>query len=207
MSENIISKYLTTAPAVASMEAIEELEYEVYVKLTDFDQLKKAKRTEHQEQWVIKLNKGEALGVKVRTRKVVAESQVKYYLTTKLDLEGSQASWELEEEATRLHHDEIMNLADTGMIKERYFFPIDGTDMVWEVDVFRDAHGDMVPWVKIDLEVDKLLPELPPLPLDYSEGVFSQKGERTEEEDNLIHELYTKHFIIFKDDDPSSIEA
>ncbi|MBE0438289.1 MAG: hypothetical protein IBX57_00785 [Gammaproteobacteria bacterium] len=190
---NLLKKY--SGDIVVSNEDIDELEYEIYLKVSDFKQLKNAKYSEHQEQWQMRFNKG-PLAVKVRSRKCIRDGDIKYYLTTKLDLEDVDAAWELEDEVTRLHYEEIRDLSDNGMIKERYFFPINGTDLVWEVDVFSDDNGEFIEWVKIDLEVPHRLAKLPELPIEGTEVILAQKGERTEEEINLIDKLYSEHFII-----------
>lgn len=86
-------------------------------------------------------------------------------------------------------------IADQGMIKTRYTFPIDGTRLKFEVDVFHLPNGEKSEWVKIDLEVNEPLESIPPLPEGFSEIILNQKDDQTDEERQLIRSLYETAFL------------
>lgn len=193
---SLLRKYLpeeelvTKIPSLeGSDEALEEIEYMFYLKLEDFSQLEKAKYKEKQYQWSIKFAKDNLESI-VRVRKTVSGSETKYILTSKVDIYGLDGKWELERDVEEHHYTALYELAENGMIKDRYFFPIDGTDLVWEIDVFSDEEGNPNPWVKVDLEVNKRLATIPEFPVDYSEAIINQKEEWTPEEKKFVGNFY-----------------
>jgi hypothetical protein len=81
------------------------------------------------------------------------------------------------------------------MIKDRYFFPVDGSDLVWEVDMFLKPEGGYFDWCKIDLEVTNREDPIPPLPIEFANIITNQTGERTEEEEARVRSLYDVEFL------------
>lgn len=175
-------------------ENIEEIEHTVYAKVDNFDFLENFKAPIKQEQWGLK---GEVNGVvfQVRSRKELSTEGVLYTIATKIDIPGIDGVWELEKDVDIEHFIQIKELSEKGMIKDRYCVPINGTDMIWEIDIFYDTNGTRVPWVKLDLEVHSRLVELPELPFDYIEFIGEQ---RTEEQEKLLTDLYGKYFLVTK---------
>lgn len=183
-----------------SDEAVEEIEYMFLVKLEDMSQLERAKDIERQEQWSMIFRKDNVETI-IRVRKsfiVGKRSKVFYFLCSKINFIDLDGKWELEKEVAMEHFDKVKSIAENGLIKDRYTFPMDGTDMVWEVDVFKDKDGNPDPWVKIDLEVKQRMDIeqlIANIPFDYSEGLFGQYGERSEEEDKKFNQFFDSHVI------------
>ncbi len=192
-----ISKY--DSPVVSAegiSDAVEEIEYDFYIKVDDFDQLASAKSMVEQEQWNIPFIKT-SITAEVRVRKCVCPTGTTFELTNKINIDGLDGKWELERDIERHHFEEIKALSKQGMTKNRYYYPINGTDMVWEVDVFFDDKGKPIPWVKIDLEVHSRLSaaDIPPLPITGSQVIMAQRGERTAEEEALVNKLYKQTYV------------
>ena len=92
-------------------------------------------------------------------------------------------------------------MAESGMIKDRYIFPIEGykEKVKWEVDVYRTRDDVVQEWVKIDLEVkdkDIHLDQVPEFPIELSNIITNQEGDRTEEEETILRTLYDTVFTI-----------
>lgn len=86
-------------------------------------------------------------------------------------------------------------IAERGMIKTRYTFPIEGTDYCWEVDVFDGPNGPHE-WVKVDLEVDNVDFEIPELPIKLEGLIRDNPANRTEEQQKLISELQERYMTV-----------
>lgn len=181
--------------AQEAQEALEEIEYLFFLKIDDFDQLKQAKGKESQEQWSILFQKEKVENV-IRVRRSVKEGEETFTLTSKVNFAELDGKWELEREVERAHFDQVKGMAQDGLIKERYFFPVDGTDLTWEVDVFYDAQGNPVEWVKLDLEVPARLGKLPDYPIKHTEVFDAQFEERTPEQHQFVTDLFNKHYSV-----------
>lgn len=170
---------------VANGQIFEEHERTFYVRISDFDQLKRAASADHQEQWTQKFAKTEKNAAKgnIRVRMIYPlfkngepvgysrseGSGVQYVLTAKAERSATHRQ-EVPVPATKDMFEIFKALADSGMVKDRYHFPVAGTDLVFEVDMFRrgETYADGYhEWAKIDLEFDKnkhagmAIPELP----------------------------------------------
>lgn len=177
-------------------EEVEEIEYMFFLKLEDFEQLENAKRSERQEQWGMNF-KRQGVENNLRIRRITEDGEApdQFVLTTKINFPDIDGQWEIERDVERQHFDIVKDNADTGMIKKRYFFPIDGTDMVWEVDVFYDDWGRPCEWVKVDLEVPQRLKDLPEFPLEHTDAITNGPQEYTPAERRLVKKLFRDHFI------------
>jgi CYTH domain-containing protein len=181
--------------------AEQEHEYVLYAKIADFSMLRNASGKERHEQWEIRLNKNAVKG-RIRVRKTIDAQGTHYVQTIKLKndqvVEGSAPNQDtsIPVECTQASFEAIRSLADTGMVKDRYFFPIPGTGLIWEVDVFPDAAGNYNHWVKIDLEVPvgQKFTTFPTLPTGFSEIISNPRDKQTPEEAAKIVELYDKVF-------------
>ncbi len=189
-----------------------EVEYVYYAKLKDPSILEKATHTEAQEQWnfkVAKSDKNVAEG-RLRVRKTTIDGKVDYVLTIKTEQKALQAtttqintntllaSQNLREvglEATEDVFEMFKLMADQGMIKTRYNLPVEGTNLVFEVDRFVLPNGEFSEWVKVDLEVKCKLTELPKLPEGFTDIIYNQKDNQTEEEKELVWRLYETVFL------------
>lgn len=187
-------------------EAKPEVEYVVYAKISDFGILHQATGSEAQEQWELKIpalvsNGG---GGRVRVRKTSGKEGISYALTFKLRKSPSDQNGVITPQVDLSHAiacdqqalEMFKIFAESGMIKERYFFPTDH-GLTWEVDVFLRQDGTRHEWVKIDLELkDGMTPlsELPKLPAGFTEAILNQHGKRTAEEEQKIQTLYSTMF-------------
>lgn len=179
-------------------KVITEIEHVIYGKISDFDQLKEAASMESQEQWEVRIPQTEKNAGKgsIRCRKTtIAGGDPDYVLTTKIPTNKDGDKLELPLPSNEENFLQFKFLADQGMIKNRYHFPIVGTKLVWEVDVFPKPEGGYHEWCKIDLEVtdrDAIIPELP-IQLDeiiLPAGYGRQDEEKTAEFITRLYELY-----------------
>lgn len=87
----------------------------------------------------------------------------------------------------------MKGIMTVGTIKTRYEFPIEGTNLKWEVDVYDDSEGKPIHWCKIDLEVpkdwDDNIPEFP-----ITLGMYFDQDNCTEEEKEFKGELFEKKY-------------
>lgn len=182
-----------------------EREHVLYAKLSDFEVLKGAQSMEHQEQWEVKIPKTEknAAEGKFRIRKTVKGGGApEYVLTTKVNASSDRGdNLEVSVPTTEANFAQFKALAHSGMIKDRFFFPVEGSELVWEVDVFyvkgsQPGSGQYEQWVKIDLEVPDLETPLPPLPQGFGEVISAPYGKRTEQEEARVTSLYHNEFIM-----------
>ncbi len=178
--------------------AEKEIEYVFYARIVDFEQLKGAQRIEDQEQWELKIPRTDenVVGGRIRIRKVVKHdpAQPEYHLTTKTETRDGH-SIEVTVPTTQDNFRQFQALSDRGMLKVRHVFEIEGSDSVWEVDVFKKPGGGFWEWCKIDLEVDAAINQVPPFPIELANIITAQEGNRTEEEENKIKSLYDFEFV------------
>lgn len=183
--------------------ALRETEFTFYGKLDDITQLHQARSMEHQEQWEVNIAKTDTNGGKgrIRVRKTVEEGKSPdYVITVKTTLEGTNDEMETPSPTTVDMFDQFKIMSEAGMIKDRYFFPIEGTELVWEVDMFllpgaAPGSGNYAPWCKIDLEVPSRNLRIPTLPMHFTETIMAQESNRTPEEKTHIAQLYEQFFL------------
>ena len=183
-----------------------EKERVIYARISDFEQLKKAKSADHQEQWGLKIAKSD---------ENFAEGQVRVRAVTPLALNGGEAApkptagaqyvftvkakqgmgqnLETPIPATADAFEVFKRICENGMIKDRYHFPVEGTDLVYEVDAFLKDDGSYHEWVKIDLETKDMGAELPPLPIVVEEQILDNTDDAAEKA--KIKELYSTIFL------------
>lgn len=162
-----------------------EKEYVWYGRLTDVEALQKATSKEVQKQSTLKGNGGT-----IRVRETTGMGQVRYTLTAKA-YSGRGEAEEVSTPVTKDLHEVFRMIAGESMDKIRYTFPIEGSDLKWEVDVFIDAQGNPKDWVKIDLEVPRETTEWPPLPVVLADMIFGGNEEYTQEQKAKLDELYS----------------
>ena len=180
-----------------------ELEYVFFLKANDLSQLDRCTSEEMQEQWTIFIepttynpNKGQ-----VRVRSI---DKRKFILTSKVvQPDGSRNENELE--VTKEFYEQFKLLAPDGFRKRRCRFPVTGTDLVWEVDLFYDHNGNPVDWVKLDLEVPEPLDSIPEFPITYSQAIVNQPGKRTMEEEVIVRQLFEKEYSLWDKDSLESL--
>lgn len=192
-----------------------------YAKMSNPEGLKLAASKESHEQWEIKTKKG-----KVRVRKTTKEGlEATHEMTFKV--KSSNAGIEGGTEQNNSCDLDLFNsfkeIANSGMIKDRFCFPVTSVQIMtpsgpqdvhiegifYEVDVFFNSDDTYNLYIKIDLEMNKMLEalkaakpdlgdfklnvkllDLPFKPID----VIISKG-MTDEEKAIVDNLYETVFI------------
>lgn len=195
--------------------AKEELEHVYYAQLKDLGELTKAASVEKQEQWSVKIPHvagSNMLEGQLRVRKTEDAGNVSYVLTAKCPGKDGGRK-EVESESCEDMFTMFKFFSSQGMIKHRHRFPVEGSKLVWEVDVYLKADGSYHDWVKIDLEVSSLEDEVPALPVKIDEDtiVRSARDKMTAEEKAKVTKLYDDVFLsknaYLKDAAPAAGEA
>jgi len=197
-----------------SGKASNEIEHTYYAQLKDLSQLQKAAEIEKQEQWELRIPLTEgfnALPGQIRIRKTetakrqgdeplgpdTQTSPPEYVLTVKVQGGSDGGRREAGLPASEDIFTMFKFLSGKGMVKHRYIFPVEGSDRVWEVDVFLKDDGTYHDWVKIDFEVEDINATVPPLPVsvDMDTIVTNAKQHMTPEENKRVTELYDRVFL------------
>lgn len=165
-----------------------EKEYVWYGRLTNPEALQKSVKQEIQKQSSIK-----GKGGTIRVRETTELGQVRYVLTGKAYTGLGEAD-ECSVAVTKDLHSVFQRITGETMDKIRYTFPIEGTDLKWEVDVFIDLQGNPKDWIKIDLETPGSMDEFPPLPVVLGDVIFAGNGQYTPEQRAKLDELFATVF-------------
>lgn len=182
--------------ALDSPKTILEQEYVFYVRITNFKQLENAAHAEKHEQWQIKIPSTDdnAGSGSIRARKVTsADGTISYELTTKS--KTKKGNIETTIPATEENFTQIAFMANTGMRKDRYTFPIPNSDLSFEVDVYPDGKAGYYTWAKIDLEVKSPLSSFPELPIQVEEIITPQDAETPEGQEE-VSRLFDTFFLL-----------
>jgi len=181
-------------------KAAKEDEFVFYGKIKDFSQLKNATSSEEQVQFEIAIPKTDKNAVegKQRVRRTNAVGSEDFAYEHTIKTKGSDGiPIETSNPSSEAAFIQYKYLAETGMAKTRYEFPIEGTEYKWEVDVFKTVDGGMHEWCKIDLEFIGGRPDtIPTFPIDLDNLIANQYGNRTEEEETTVRMLYDTVFRI-----------
>jgi hypothetical protein len=189
---------------VSNEAASKEYEVEIYVRLKNPDEVvQKASSHELQEQWgcfIPKTDKNAAsMAIRVRMTQLVDE-EPGYVFCSKTD-GGELGRDEVEHDSCRAQFDQFRLAADQGLKKIRYNVPHHlesiATDIVYEVDVFRNKAGELVPWTKIDAEVQPGTPiRIEDIPFECEEIIIvTPEAKKSDAElRDKIGKLYAKYF-------------
>lgn len=188
MLGSILAGLLPGLEDLENGQASREKEYVWYGILTNPQELQKAAGQEKQMQSSVK-----GKGGTIRVRQTIAMGQQRFTLTAKA-YSGRGDAREVSLPVSVDMHEIFKALSGESMDKIRYTFPIEGTELKWEVDVFIDAKGNPKQWVKIDLEVPEETNEFPPLPVTLSEMIFGGNEEYTPEQKAKLDQLYATVF-------------
>jgi len=181
-----------------------EYEIEIYVILKNPDEVvAMASSHELQEQWgcfIPKTDKNAAsMAMRVRMTQLVDE-EPGYVFCSKTDA-GKLGRKEVEHDSCRDQFDQFRAAADQGLKKIRYNVPYHlesiATDIVYQVDMFRNKAGELVPWTKIDAEVEPgtlIRPE--DIPFEYDEIIIVTPESKKEDAAlrERVGKLYAKYF-------------
>lgn len=198
MSSSLLYRSLALEEDQVDGKIANEIEHVFYARLTDPSQLDLAKSKESQEQWEIKIPKTDenAAQGRMRVRKIVipGHADPQYVFTTKLTY-GVGKSKEVSLPTTVDQFEAFKTLASAGMIKTRYNFPVEGSDAIWEIDVFQKPEGGNFEWVKIDLEVKNINDPVPNFPIDLANIIDGRPDFHSEDEEAKIRSLYSTEFL------------
>ena len=160
-------RHVITLESVINGKLARELEYTLYGKLKDLDQLKQAFAVEEHEQWTIPVDTN--LPFKQRLRLI---DNRRYTMATKMSRAGVAGCEEVEDD----------------IAPDR--FKAGSTGLIWEIDVFVDRMGQPHPWVKIDLEVPDVDTAVPELPVDIETLIVDNGPKQTMAEKRFIRQLW-----------------
>jgi hypothetical protein len=176
----------------ANGEVQQEIEYAFFARVENWDWLEQAASQEKQEQWESYRDRGEGAFAQCRVRAIDDKT---FHMCVKTKTPGELGKKEVEQVCTKDFFEQYRFFADKGLNKTRYFFPIEGTDLKWEVDVYTTQSGERHPWLKIDLEVKSADTKLPQFPFPLKEVIVNQPAKRTEEENTHIGNLFKEWTI------------
>lgn len=198
-----------TVEATASLESnaedgkpTVEKEYVFFVRPENFDEITSNRNWILQEQWEVREGKipedERETSERVRYERANDATEPTYTHARKVSIRGKISKLETERPSTEQEFADYKRKATSGCYKKRYLFPTEynSKPATWEVDVFYTADGHIVPWVKLDLEVDELGHELPAWPFAVAETFVKQVSERTEEEHKWLREHVTSKMFI-----------
>lgn len=188
--------------AVSLEAANKEIEYVFIGKIKNLDDLKKAFKVERQEQWEIKTLRNSRLkGFGGGTIRVRSYDDKRFELTFKHYLNDAKSTiLQAEEKDIEIDHatfNMIKALCPMGSIKARHHFHVPNSPLIWEYDVYSDAHGKFLQWCKIDLEVPSINTVLPDFPIPTVEVITR---DRTPQQEAFVRDLFVKDFSIYKEE-------
>jgi hypothetical protein len=201
MTKPLMTRFFQNS-CVVSLEALPtdgatvlEREYEIYGTIESIDALSAATGTEVQEQWGLPCNEGAEFGIfgNFRVRKSIKDGVTTYTQTIKVkEAEGNEEN-EIEiSEATYLL---FKKLVPKGLLKTRYFFPVPDSDLILEVDVFKDTNDVPCLQVKIDLEVPEGVDvDKVSLPFTLTDVRAIKPGKKSPEDNDFVRNLFSKHY-------------
>ena len=204
--------YLATAMNPVLIPSLEDLapdgvtrvekELEIYGTLRDMSVLEQATGWEAQEQWGLYIPKtaknGGSGGPRVR-KTTKSTGEITFVLTTKVkEVDGNK---ECEQDTSEDMFKLFRQLAESGLLKKRFFFPIGDTGLKFEVDVFCGNDGQPVPEVKIDLEIpEDLAPNFDPsqvkLPFEMDNVRIIAPGRKNEEDLKYVRKLFSEKYDV-----------
>lgn len=181
-------------------KAEKEKEHTIYARVADFAFLAKSTSMEMEEQWEIRIAKTDKNFGKgsMRVRKTWVEGGTPSFTrVTKIPTKEADSKIEIPLPSNEEEFMAFMYLAEQGMRKDRYHFPVLGTDLVWEFDCFPKGDGTYHEWIKIDLEVDDLDAPLPQFPISLAEVILPKRFKKLSEEewDQKVTALYEQFFL------------
>ena len=178
----------------AESTTVREKECVTYIRIMNFKQLGKAKHREEQLQWQVSIPKTDlnASEGTIRVRKTTTkDGKVSYDLTLKnKGKDGSKLETTLP--CTEEAFTQLAFLAENGMDKHRYCFPIEGTDMCWEIDVYPDGKAGYYTWGRAELEVKGDIDKLPELPIEVEEVITPEEAQQ---DDSKVRQLFETYFL------------
>lgn len=202
----IFRNALALEAEVSDGKVSKEIEHMFYARVDDVTILMNAEAVEVQEQWGLwtpKTSKNVGSG-SVRIRKTITRqiqdgairhetAETQYVMTTKIKTSTGD-SLEIPIPTTEHNLQAFKLLAESGMVKHRYRYPVPGTKMVWEVDMFLKPGEDVMsayylPICKIDLEVDDINTPLPAFPVGFMDPFNAKDKDLTPEQLAIVDDM------------------
>ena len=190
MSKSAFSLALESADGKTRIED----ELTIYVKVQDLSDIKAlATDSEEHEQWKIKL------GDESSSARIRLTDKVDYEFTIKEKTKFVTANHETSQPITRDTFEALRRSAYDGRLKTRYIIPIENSDRIWEVDVFKTRSGDVSLWVKVDYEFNgKGSSKLPEIPFPYEELIVPAIEEGRDDD---VAALWEKEWMKLDNED------
>ena len=170
-----------------------EVEFTIYAELQDIRVLQQAVTKEVQQQ--VNISMDTDTDIRQRIRSINGK---RWILTTKEPPERGFGNLETGCDISKDMFGTLMRATKEKLVvKTRYLFPIPGTNLQWEVDVFNTKSGSEHPWVKIDLEVPNLEMEIPPLPFQVNSIIYADSDDLTIAEKRKIDTLWDEEWVTY----------
>lgn len=189
---------LESLPPVGDGGTKIEREYEIYGIVDDMEaMISKSTGSERQEQWGMPCDFGKEYGVfgSIRVRMTQTDGDPVYEQTIKSKVKDG--SKENEMSISKDTYDIFSSLVPNGLLKTRYFVPLEGMDYTLEVDVFTGADGKICSEVKIDLEVPEgvNVNEIK-IPFVIKITRVIKPGKKSQEDGDYVGNLFRKHYEV-----------
>lgn len=192
----IFNLLYTTRQAHEDASTQVEKEYEFYAKIVDERELANAISVIKIEQYGVFVPHSDdnCCSGQLRVRKSITDDgEPVYTFATKTPMPGG-GKLETEIETNEAHFIQFMNICDSGMVYTRHIFPIEGSEMKWEIDCVETGTGGFRETVKIDLEIKGEVSEIPPFPIQL-ENIIVKNNETNSDEEraqikNIVETLF-----------------
>ena len=163
-----------------------ERELTFYVKMSDLSVLNSLEAID-QEQWKLDLKGPNETG---RFRARLENGKV-HSICCKFPRKSGDGMVEAETLVNKEFWDfAIKMFGHHGYKKTRYIYPVPGTDLKFEIDVFLSESGRQHPYVKVDLEYPADIPVLPEFPFPVDEDTAIDGNDMTKEEEAFVDDLW-----------------
>lgn len=175
-----------------------EKEREFYGKIVDERELAKATTIIKIEQYGVFVEHSDknCCSAQLRVRKEVIDGEDPVYtFATKTPIEGG-GKLETEIPTNEAHFIQFMNICDSGMVYTRHVFPIEGTEMKWEIDCVETGTGGYRETVKVDLELKGEVTEIPAFPIQLEDVIVKDNVSNTPEEREKIKNIIETLFRV-----------
>lgn len=189
---------LASLPPVGEGDTKKEREYEIYGIIEDMDaMIAKSTGSERQEQWGMPCDFGKEFGVfgsiRVRMTKAGGDPIYEQTIKYKTDEDTDENEMTISKDTYAI----FSSLVPNGLLKTRYFVPLEGLDYTLEVDVFTGSDGNICKEVKIDLEVPKgvTIAEIK-IPFIINITRVVRPGKKSKEDGDYVGNLFRKHYEV-----------
>jgi hypothetical protein len=204
IEHNPIGRPYLAMEEIANGQPVKEIEHTIYAKVVSPSELERAASKENQEQWEIRVPKtdGNAGDGSMRVRKTWQdgkEEEATYVRTSKVKMNDQGDKIELPMPSNKDEFTVFKFLGSNGMRKVRFVFPIIGTNLKWEIDMFPKPDGEgFHEWCKIDLEVKDRNQPIPEFPIALTDVILPEGYGRPTggNEEGQVRALYDQFFMM-----------